>query len=252
MATPNAATVPCSPGTAGTSSAQPSGPDEPSDVLQPSAPSNLAPEAPIAFKNDNDDAIAAPPAPERARHHHLDLVSTKSALSAAHFAAASLAHLAAATQDLHLAMRVNNSIASAASAASTDLSGWGDLRDALREKLTALGTLTAESISEALEPRVKELEREAEELDSLSKKLARAVGVLEEEGEEEDDEDEDDEDEEDDEESESKNKKKKKQPNSSSSSATAAATAAASAAANAASAAASKLWNRWGPSGEKR
>lgn len=176
-----------------------------------------------------------------------DLVSSNTSLAAAHFAAASRAHLAIATEDLNLAKRVNTSVASAASSASSDLAGWSDLRDALSEKLAALGTLTAESIKKALEPRVEALEKEANDLDDLSKKLARAVGVS---SEEEDQEGSDD----DNSDGESTTKKKKKPPSSSfssaASSATAVATSAASAVANAANSAASKLWNRWAP-GEK-
>lgn len=169
-----------------------------------------------------------------------DLVAARTSLAASHFAAASRTHLTAATHDLLLATRVNSSVASAASAASADLAGWGDLRDALAEKLAALGSLSADSVKEALGPRVEALQKEADELDALSKKLARAVGVScddEDEGEDDDD----------DEDGDDREREKAKKPPNSSSSATAAATAAASAAANAATAAASKLWSRWAP-----
>ena len=196
------------------------------------------------------------PSPLSSSSSGRELVSRKTSHVAAHFTAASRAHLAAATQDLILATRVNASVASAGSCASADLSGWSDLRDALSEKLAALGTLTVESIKKTLEPRVEALEKEANEIDALSKKLARAIGVSSEE-EEQPDADADDgsdggcaggDD------GEQRNTKRKP-PNSSSfaaSSATAAATAAASAAANAANAAASMIWNRWAPGGKKR
>ena len=214
-----------------------------------------ATEAPLV--GDDGDNNGAPPrstpsssSPSAAQTARA-LASAKTSLAASLFAAASRSHLSAATQDLLLATRVNSSVASAASAASSDLAGWSDLRDALSEKLVALGTLSAEAIKGALEPRVEALEKEADELDALSKKLARAVGVsCGGEGEEGDDEDDDDDD---GSESEREREKTMKKPTSSSSSATAAATAAASAAATAASAAASKLWNfRWAPGENKR
>ena len=206
-------------------------------------------EEPVPAESDDnddvsDDAPRSMPSSSAAQNAR-DLVAAKTSLAASHFAAASRTHLSAATQDLLLATRVNSSIASAASSASADLAGWGDLRDALAEKLAALGTLSAESIREALGPRVEALQREADELDALSKKLARAVGVSCDEDEDEDDEEDDDDDDGSDRGRE--RGKAKKPPNSSSSSATAAATAAASAAANAATATASKLWNRWAP-----
>ena len=220
---------------------------------------DLAADAPIVVDNDddNDDNDLAPrwtpSSSTSAVQNARDLVATSTSHAASFFAAASRSHLSAATQDLLLAKRVNSSIASAASTASDDLAGWSDLRDALAEKLAALGTLSAESINRALEPRVEALQREADELDALSKKLARAVGVSSVGEGEDDDEEEDDDGSES--ERESKLEKKKKTPSSSSSSATAAATAAASAAsaaATAASAAASKLWSRWAPVENKR
>ena len=204
----------------------------------------------------DDDDVDAPRGrsmPSSAAQTARDLVAAKTSLAASHFAAASRTHLSAATQDLLLATRVNSSIASAASAASADLAGWGDLRDALSEKLAALGALSAESIREALEPRVEALQREADELDALSKKLAGAVGVSYDEDEEGEGEDDDGDGDDVCSESEREREKTRKPPSSSSSSsATAAATAAASAAANAATAAASKLWNRWAPGQSKR
>ena len=210
-----------------------------------------ATEAPLVVSDaDNNNVIAAPllrsnPPAQTAR----DLAATKTSLAASLFAAASRFHLSAATQDLLLATRVNSSIASAASAASSELAGWGDLRDALSEKLAALGTLSADAVEAALGPRVNALEQEAEELDALSKTLAREVGC-------EEDEDEEEEDDDDSSGSESEPERGKKTPKkkkaTSSSSATAAASAAASAAATAASAAASKLWNRWAPGGDSK
>ena len=205
-------------------------------------------EEPVVIAGNNDADIADAPRSMPSQTAR-DLAAAKASLAASHFAAASRTHLAAATQDLLLATRVNSSVASAASAASADLAGWGDLRDALSEKLAALGSLSADSIKEALGPRVEALQKEADELDVLSKKLARAVGVScddEDEGEDDDDEDDCSDSERE------KREKTKKPPTSSSSSATAAATAAASAAASAATAAASKLWRRWAPGASKK